>query len=80
MLKCYTKITIENRHWSIIINVCIIDQVGDIKPSTSRTDTEEELRVLKQFDVTLEFGPCTGVYFKKSFFLNTAVYNFASPM
>lgn len=33
----------------------------DAQPSTSNTDLEVELKVLKHFDVTLEFGPCTGI-------------------
>lgn len=34
-------------------------QVDDPQPSTSKA--EDEMAILKHFDVTLEFGPCTGI-------------------
>ena len=37
------------------------DASDDVQPSTSSTDIEVEIKVLKHFDVTLEFGPCTGI-------------------
>ncbi|KAL3858332.1 hypothetical protein ACJMK2_012926 [Sinanodonta woodiana] len=37
--------------------------VSDVKPSSSKDGSrrEREISVLKQFDLTLDFGPCIGV-------------------
>jgi hypothetical protein len=44
----------------VFSNVYLLYPFSDVQPSTSSTDIEVELKVLKHFDVTLEFGPCTG--------------------
>ncbi|VDI50237.1 DNA polymerase delta subunit 4 [Mytilus galloprovincialis] len=37
------------------------EPTNDGHPSTSKADVEDELKILRHFDVTLEFGPCSGI-------------------